>query len=66
MTLAIFQDLGKYEFSMQLLIISVSGPARCSATGLINFARMLSAPVKQSEHRDLTHLRTFPWETGFR
>ena len=34
---------------MQLLIISVSGPARCSETSLINFAEMRSAPVEQSE-----------------
>ena len=65
-TLAIFHDLGKYEFLMQLLIMCVSGSARWSATNLMNLAGMLSGPVEQSERNDLIHLSTSPWETGFR
>ena len=65
-TVTIFQDLGKYEFLMQLLIICVSGSARWSVTNLTNLAGMTSGPVEQSEHNDLIHLRTCPWETGLR
>ena len=64
--LAIFQDLGKYDFLMQLLIMCVSGSARCSATNLVNLAGMISGPVEQSERNDLIHLSTSPWETALR
>ena len=42
---ASFQARGKYNFEIQLLMIVVSGPARCPATSFTNLAGSWSGPV---------------------
>ena len=46
---ASFQAEGKYKFLMQVLMTSVSGDPRKSATILIMFAGKLSGPVERSD-----------------
>ena len=50
---------------MQLFMMCVSGFARCSATSFTNLAGMVSAPVEESERRDLMHSRTPLRVTGW-
>ena len=45
---ASFQARGKYNFEIQLLMIVVSGPAKCPATSFTNLAGSWSGPVEQS------------------
>ena len=54
----IFQSDGKVEDSIQQFIICISGDARYSETGLINFAGMLSYPVEQSDRSFSIHFTT--------
>ena len=42
---ASFQARGKYNFEIQLLMIVVSGPAKCPATSFTNLAGSWSGPV---------------------
>ena len=63
--LAIFHVVGKYDRFMQLFMMCVSGFARCSATSFTNLAGMVSAPVEESERRDLMHSRTPLRVTGW-
>ena len=42
-----FQARRKYNFEIQLLMIVVSGPAKCPATSLTNLAGSCSGPVAQ-------------------
>ena len=55
-TLAISHFL--YDRLIELFMMCVSGSARCSATSFTNLAGMVSAPVEQSERKDLMHSRT--------
>ena len=53
---ATFQTCGKYSFEIQLLMIAVIGPTKCSAASFTNRAGSWSGPVEQSV---LSCLRVF-------
>ena len=63
--LANFQICGNLEFAIQLLIITVSGSANCSAASLINWTGIWSGPVEQSDFSDLIVFRMSTRETVF-
>ena len=53
-----FQARGKYNFEIQLLMIVVSGPAKCPATRFTNLAGSWPGSVEQSVRSCLRVLRT--------
>ena len=53
-----FQVCGKYSFEIQLWMIAVRRPTRCSAECFTNWATGWLTPIKQSIHSCLTHPTT--------
>lgn len=53
-----FQTCGKYSFEIQLWMIAVRRPTRCSAESFTNWATGWLTPIKQSIHSCLTHPTT--------